>query len=320
MGNTFYITLGFTSLGMLFWIYLLFSKKLLAKRRRIPLPLKLLKALTTRKSLWFWLLPAILVRGTHTLVIEVWPALSKSHFPQSCLQAYNGLIGFSMQLFAVTAVAALVYVAPRLRHWYVYAPTVLAGLASTALLILALLIENTEQEEESGATAKLLFFGGMLTIYNACSEALLAYCSAQAASDITLGTSSKSFVSKFCIVLSIRSGLTQLWQLIAQFTLWPRGVWPLQGNPYDLELSLSGQFIGFAIFTGVAALLSILLVVLKWPSTQLFHTLDAKKRKQLLQNTNVAVQSPELFEGEGVSSVAAAEEQPDSFKDYTEQV
>lgn len=298
MGDTFYVTLAFSSAGLLFWIYLLLSNILLSRKRKIPVPGKLMKWLIKRKSLWFWLFPAILVRGTHTLVIEVWPALSKASFPQACLQAYNGLIGFSMQLFAVASVATLVYVAPRLRNWYTFVPAGLAGSASGALLILSIFVGNTQQSDTDGATGKLLFFGGMLTVYNACSEALLAYCSAQAASDITLGASSRSFVSKFCIVLSIRAASTQLWQLIVQFTLWPHGVWPLKANPYGMELSLSRQFIGFAIFTGIAALVSISLALLKWPSTQLYDNLDKRRRKQLLQNSNVAVLAPELFQQE----------------------
>ncbi len=254
-------------------------------------------ALLTVPRIWRWVVPAFMVRGVHTLVIEIWPALSADGFPQ--LQAWNAAIGLGAYIAAAVAVLLAGKVLS-LRSARVAQYVVVASILLSAAFLLAIdgLVPSTPQHQNSSDS--MVVMGVLIAAYNLTAEIALAVSSAQTAREVFRILAAAGYVpaateasapqarddlndrentqptpdagfsvtstvlgalggGQWAFVLGVQALLAEGWQLVVQFTLWPHGVWPLSSNPYGLHLSLSQQFFGFGLFAVLAGVLSLVL-------------------------------------------------------------
>ena len=248
-------------------------------------------ALLTVPRIWRWVVPSFMIRGVHTLVIEMWPALSQHRFPE--LQSWNAAIGLGAYIAAAMAVLLAGQVlATRSARVSQYA--VLASIMASSACLLA--VGFLQRGDTPPPAAAMTVMGTLIAAYNLTAEIALAVSSAQTAHEVFRILSSAGYLpsqpsasaatqpandatgrqsgrgfsitstvlgalggGQWAFVLGVQALLAEAWQLVVQFTLWPHGVWPLDSNPYAMQLSLSDQFIGFGVFAAFAGLLSLAL-------------------------------------------------------------
>ena len=247
-------------------------------------------ALLTVPRIWRWVVPSFMVRGVHTLVIEMWPALSREAFPH--LQSWNAAVGLGSYVAAAVAVLLAGQVlAARSGRVSQYAVLVSILLSSACLLGVGLLLGSAGVAPQED----MALMGTLIAAYNLTAEIALAVSSAQTAHEVFRILSAAGYLpgatehtqsqaphsdenqhnnrgfsitssvlgalggGQWAFVLGVQALLAEAWQLVVQFTLWPHGVWPLTSNPYGIQPSIFQQFIGFGLFAALAGMLSLAL-------------------------------------------------------------